>query len=182
MRTAFVQRAATDRWRELNMPDFMTPFDKDRQAPAPACGTDVAPVLRQPAAPPRSAWLAILRGMRGHCPRCDGASLFRNFLKPVAQCPACGQDWSHQRADDFPAYVAIFVTGHVMAPVIISLAQQDWLPLWGMMVLVLLLALGLVMATLQPAKGGIIALQWWFGMHGFKRGADEASAAEGEIG
>ncbi|WP_245626712.1 DUF983 domain-containing protein [Croceicoccus naphthovorans] len=29
-----------------------------------------------------------------------------------------------QRADDFPAYVSIFVTGHVMAPIIIALVQS----------------------------------------------------------
>jgi uncharacterized protein (DUF983 family) len=39
----------------------------------------------------------------------------------VPQCPACGQDWRGHRADDFPPYLAILVTGHVMAPVIIEL-------------------------------------------------------------
>jgi uncharacterized membrane protein YfcA len=28
-------------------------------------------------------------------------------------------------------------------------------------------ALALMIGLLQPAKGAIIALQWWFGMHGF---------------
>jgi uncharacterized protein (DUF983 family) len=25
----------------------------------------------------------------------------------------------------------------------------------------------MMLGMLQPAKGGVIALQWWFGMHGF---------------
>ena len=27
--------------------------------------------------------------------------------------PACGEDFSHQRADDFPAYLVIVVVGHI---------------------------------------------------------------------
>ena len=31
------------------------------------------------------------------------------------------------------------------------------------------LALVMLIALLQPSKGAVIALQWWNGMHGFKR-------------
>ncbi|OCC22500.1 hypothetical protein MB02_16460 [Croceicoccus estronivorus] len=123
--------------------------------------------------PPHSVWAAILRGLKGRCPRCNGARLFRKFLKPVDTCPACGQDWTPQRADDFPAYVSILVTGHVMAPVIIGLVQETQLPVWALATIAVTLALLLIIATLQPAKGGIIAMQWWFEMHGFQRDKPE---------
>jgi uncharacterized protein (DUF983 family) len=35
-------------------------------------------------------------------------------------------------------------------------------------------ATAMMLGMLQPAKGAIIALQWWFGMHGFKRERREA--------
>nr|WP_243853697.1 DUF983 domain-containing protein [Sphingopyxis panaciterrae] len=107
--------------------------------------------------------------MFGHCPRCGGAKLFRAFLKPVDHCSACKQDWTHQQADDFPAYVSIFLTGHIMAPVIIALVKDTSLSLPALAAIILPLMVGLMILFLQPAKGAIIALQWWFGMHGFPK-------------
>jgi len=118
---------------------------------------------------PATGWAAILRGGRGRCPRCGEARLFMRFLKPIPHCPHCGQDWSHQQADDFPAYVSIFVTGHLMAPLIIALTRDADLSVSALMALLLPLALALMIGLLQPAKGVIIALQWWFGMHGFRK-------------
>lgn|SRR3546814_4003377 len=112
---------------------------------------------------------AIYRGVRGRCPRCGGAKLFRAFLKPVDHCSACRQDWTHQQADDFPAYVSIFLTGHIMAPIIIALVKDTSLSLPALAAIILPLMVGLMILFLQPAKGAIIALQWWFGMHGFTK-------------
>ena len=118
---------------------------------------------------PASGWAAILRGLRGHCPRCGKARLFRRFLKPIPRCPQCAQDWTHQQADDFPAYVSILVTGHLMAPLIIALVRDADLSVPALMAVILPLAMTLMIGLLQPAKGAIIALQWWFGMHGFRK-------------
>ena len=38
------------------------------------------------------------------------------------------------------------------------------------------LALILIAALLQPAKGAIIALQWWMGLHGFEKPVRPAAA------
>src|SRR3546814_14807866 len=35
---------------------------------------------------------AIYRGVRGRCPRCGGAKLFRAFLKPVDHCSARSEE------------------------------------------------------------------------------------------
>lgn len=118
---------------------------------------------------PATGWASLLRGLRGRCPRCGEARLFMRFLKPIPLCPQCGQDWTHQQADDFPAYVSIFVTGHLMAPVIIGLTRDADLSVPTLLAIVLPLALVLMIGLLQPAKGAIIALQWWFGMHGFHK-------------
>lgn len=118
---------------------------------------------------PASGWEAIFRGARGRCPRCGETKLFRRFLKPGDHCTSCGLDWTHQQADDFPAYVSIFLTGHIMAPVIIALVQDTDLSLPALAAIILSTMLMLMIAFLQPAKGAIIALQWWFGMHGFEK-------------
>jgi hypothetical protein len=73
---------------------------------------------------PHSFGAALLRGARCRCPRCGEARLFRRWLKPYDTCPACTLDISGQRADDFPAYISIFVTGHLLAPVLIVLASD----------------------------------------------------------
>lgn len=118
---------------------------------------------------PHSFRSAVARGLRGRCPRCGEGTLFRKWLKPRDACPACALDLRPQRADDFPAYIAIFVTGHLLAPVIIVLASDFALTTMQMALVVFPLALVSIFATLQPAKGAVIAAQWWNGMHGFRR-------------
>lgn len=116
---------------------------------------------------PVSAWQAMARGIRFHCPRCGEGHLFDRFLKPVPTCATCDQDWTLQRADDFPAYVAIFVTGHLLAPLMILLGRDTELSVTAMLAILLPLAVVMMVGMLQPAKGAIIAVQWWFGLHGF---------------
>jgi uncharacterized protein (DUF983 family) len=116
---------------------------------------------------PDSFWNAAARGMRGHCPRCDGPQLFRKWLKPKERCNSCQLDLTPQQADDFPAYISIILTGHLLAPVMILLARDFTLEIWQMALIIFPLAIALMLAILQPAKGGVIAAQWWNGMHGF---------------
>lgn len=120
---------------------------------------------------------ALARGLRGHCPRCGEGSLFRKWLKPREACPACALDLRPQQADDFPAYIAIFVTGHLLAPVIILLALDFALTTLQMAAIIMPLAIAMILFQLQPAKGAVIAMQWWNGMHGFRRErADEVAS------
>lgn len=122
---------------------------------------------------PNSLWSAVGRGALGRCPSCGGGSLFRRFLKPIDRCGFCGQDWTHQQADDFPAYVSIFLTGHILAPLIIALVKDTELSVGALTAIIMPLAIVMMIGLIKPAKGAIIAIQWWFGMHGFKPGRDE---------
>jgi uncharacterized protein (DUF983 family) len=45
-----------------------------------------------------------------------------------------------------------------------------------MMLIVVTLAAALIAAILQPAKGGVIALQWWLGLQGFAGHAGKVEA------
>ena len=88
---------------------------------------------------------------------------------PVARCAGCGLDLTPQRADDFPAYISILLTGHLLAPVIVALVVGADLGPGALAAIILPLTLALMLALLQPAKGGVIAMQWWLGLHGFVR-------------
>lgn len=123
---------------------------------------------------------ALWRGIRGKCPRCGGTHLFARFLKPVERCRMCGQNWTLHAADDFPPYIAILLTGHIMAPVIIELGLHTGLPGWAMMLGVAVMAVMLLGAFLQPAKGAVIALQWWLGLQGFAQAPGKAEAGGGQ--
>ena len=122
---------------------------------------------------PEKASLYLLRGLRGRCPACGEGRLFRAFTKVVDRCPQCGEALYHHRADDFPAYLTIFLVGHLVVPIAmyVEIAYQPsyWLHtiLWAP--LVILLSIGL----LQPIKGMIVALQWHMGMHGFAAAKQE---------
>lgn len=128
-----------------------------------------APVLPTGCCLPSSAGQALWRGIKGVCPRCAGGALFARWLRPHEACPACAVDWTPQRADDFPAYIAILLTGHLLAPVIIALVVEcDLGPGW-LAAIILPLAVVVMLGLLQPAKGLVIALQWWHGLGGFVR-------------
>ncbi len=118
---------------------------------------------------PASVWEAAWRGVRFRCPRCGDAHLFARFLKPMPFCPACAQDWSYQRADDFPAYISMMVTGHLLAPLIIWLELSFAPPVGVLAGIIVPLAMTMMLGLLQPAKGAVIAMQWWSGMNGFVR-------------
>ena len=104
----------------------------------------------------------------GKCPRCGEAALFRKWLKPVDRCGHCKQDWSVQQADDFPAYIDIFVVGHLLAPVVIAMISGG-VSAWLTLAILLPVAIIMLLVTLQPTKGAVIAFLWWHGIGAFKQ-------------
>ena len=110
---------------------------------------------------------AVLLGLCGRCPSCTKAPLFERHLKPLDHCPFCGQDWTAQRADDFPAYLVILLLGHIVVPIMVA-ANMEWdLPQGWQMVLWPLLTAVLAVALIRPAKGAVIAAQWALRSGGF---------------
>ncbi len=57
--------------------------------------------------PARPLWEAMKRGFLGRCPHCGEGKLFRAFVKTADHCSNCGEEFSHHRADDLPAYLDI---------------------------------------------------------------------------
>jgi uncharacterized protein (DUF983 family) len=93
--------------------------------------------------------------------------MFRAYLKVADHCPSCGEDLSHHRADDFPAYIVIVIVGHIIVPLVLAVETRFGPPYWVHMLLWPALVIGLALLLLQPVKGAIVALQWAVGMHGF---------------
>jgi uncharacterized protein (DUF983 family) len=127
--------------------------------------------------PSRAVWPALRRGFAGRCPACGEGRQFRAYLKVAEACPACGETLSHQRADDLPAYLTIFVVGHVVVGALLAVEQTfDDVPVALHMAIWPALTVVLSLALLPAFKGATVALQWALRMHGF--GGPAAAAAE----
>ncbi len=125
---------------------------------------------------PVSLARALRRGFAMSCPNCGHGKLFRSFLKVADQCPTCGEEFFHHRADDFPAYLVIILIGHITVPAILVVEELFAPPLW-LQLTVWLPVIGFgALALLQPTKGAVVALQWQLGMHGFEASKDKRDA------
>ena len=136
-------------------------------------GADTVPARER-----RPVWQAMWRGLRCRCPHCGEGKLFRAFVKPVDHCAVCGEDYTHQRADDFPAYITITIVGHIVLGGFLAVETlfilSNWVHLAIWVPLTILLSIGL----LQPVKGAIIGLQWANYMHGFGGETDDQEPRE----
>jgi len=115
------------------------------------------------------------------CPNCGEGHLFGRFLKVADHCEVCGEDFSPQRADDFPAYLVIIVVGHVVVPALLAMEVAYAPPAWLQLAIWLPLTLFSALGLLQPTKGAIVGLQWQTRMHGFEetRAKRDGKAADG---
>jgi uncharacterized protein (DUF983 family) len=111
---------------------------------------------------------ALLRGFTMRCPHCGEGKLFGRFLKVIEHCPMCGEEFSHHRADDFPAYLVIVVVGHITVPALFAVEVAFAPPIWLQYLIWLPFITFAALALLQPTKGAVVALQWHLGMHGFE--------------
>ena len=116
---------------------------------------------------------AVLRGWRRRCPNCGAGPMLRGYLKVRDNCPVCGEELHHHRADDGPAYMTILIVGHLLAPILLF-TYTKWRPE------PLVMAVGFTIGTvalslylLPRLKGAMVALQWANRMHGFSARAND---------
>jgi uncharacterized protein (DUF983 family) len=101
---------------------------------------------------------AIGRGIMGRCPGCGKSHLFNGFLKVVKECSNCGAPLGLARADDAPPYFTIFITGHVIVPLLFVVDRMGEPPIWLMSAIFLPLTAILALALIRPVKGGTVGL------------------------
>jgi uncharacterized protein (DUF983 family) len=112
--------------------------------------------------PALSTKLSMLRGARFRCPNCGKGKLFRAYLKQVDHCAVCGAALGEIRADDFPTWATVILTGHLLLP-IAFLSQNFDLPLGVQLAFWLPLTLAITLFLLPRCKGAIIGLMWAMG-------------------
>jgi uncharacterized protein (DUF983 family) len=111
---------------------------------------------------------AVMRGLMGRCPNCGRGQMFSRFLKVADRCPACGEEFFHQRADDFPAYLVILLVGHIVVALELFVETEYAPAIWLQIAVWVPVTIGLALGLIQPIKGAVIAMQWFGGMHGFE--------------
>jgi uncharacterized protein (DUF983 family) len=110
---------------------------------------------------------AMGRGFLGRCPHCGKGRLFGRFLKVADSCDACGEEYHHHRADDLPAYLVIFIVGHIVLPAFVLGYMLFDLSTWQHLAIWVPLTVIMSVGLLQPVKGAVVSLQWALRMHGF---------------
>lgn len=110
---------------------------------------------------------AVLRGWRRRCPNCGSGPMLRGYLKVRENCPTCGEEFHHHRADDGPAYMTILIVGHLMAPLIL-IVFTTWRPdPWTLASVFSVGTVAVSLFLLPRLKGAFVAFQWAKRMHGF---------------
>lgn len=128
----------------------MTPFEAQTGV--------IVPTASVPAR--RDTFLAVRRAAGGRCPNCGKGRLFGSYLKPVETCAHCGEDLSHIRADDGPAWLTILIVGHLIVAAVLTIDGWAGWPLWAAMTFYPTLAIVLSLALLPVAKGVFIGAIW----------------------
>lgn len=115
---------------------------------------------------------ALMRGWKRRCPCCGGGPMMKGYLTVRDECPVCGEELYHHRADDGPAYLTILIVGHLMAP-ILGAVFVAFRP--DPLVLIAIFATGTVALSLYLLprfKGMMVAFQWAKRLHGFGKDQD----------
>jgi uncharacterized protein (DUF983 family) len=115
----------------------------------------------------RSIKQAMWRGFQVRCPACGQGHLTTSYLKVAPTCNACGEDLSHQRADDAPPYFTIMVVGHVVIPLLWFVERYYAPPMLPQIIIWPIIIAALSLWLLPRVKGTIVGLQWATKMHGF---------------
>ena len=128
--------------------------------------------------PPRNTVQAIWRGLIGRCPECGQGRMFRAYLKVSDRCPVCREELHHQRADDAPPYITMFIVGHIVVALLLA-AEVFFadVSLWLEALVFCLATAALSLLLLPRIKGALVALQWSLRMHGFGSGEIKDASA-----
>lgn len=117
--------------------------------------------------PRRPLLRAMWRGARSRCPNCGQGALFSSYAKSVHTCRHCGEEIHHHRADDLPAYLNVFIVGHIVVAGFLMVERVTNWPGWVHLALWIPVTIALAIALIPPIKGIVIGIQWANRMHGF---------------
>jgi uncharacterized protein (DUF983 family) len=124
----------------------------------------------------RPLWRSVARGFMGRCPHCGEGRLFSSYIKVVDRCEHCGEEMHHHRADDLPAYLVVFIVGHIVVGAFMGVEAMVDLSTWEHLAIWVPITIASSLALLRPVKGAVVGLQWAFYMHGFGETPDVIEA------
>lgn len=106
-------------------------------------------------------WAWIFRcGLKGLCPKCGKASMFRKWLKLQTKCPSCGLDYAFAAPDDGPAFFSLCIVAFPLTFFVVWLQVRFEPPFWVHLITsVPLMVIGCVW-PLQHIKGWLVASQF----------------------
>lgn len=110
---------------------------------------------------------AMVRGFCSKCPCCGETSIFESALTIKDKCEVCEQDFTHHRADDLPAYLNIFIVGHVVIGFAMVMMSYKLMGMWATTFSTAFLCILVGVILMRPLKGMVVGNQWALGMHGF---------------
>lgn len=125
---------------------------------------------------------SLFRGAALKCPACGRGAMFRRYLKVADDCPACGEELHHHRADDAPAYFTIVIVGHIVVSLVLAVEMAYRPALWIHAALWLPLTVILTLLFLPSVKGALVGLQWALRMHGFDPNAKDEEVESFDVG
>ena len=106
---------------------------------------------------PPTPFLAALRGI---CPRCGNAPLFRSLAGLQPKCRSCGLDFAGFNVGDGPAAFLIFIVGGIVVALAIWVELAFSPPFWVHILLWVPLAAVLTIGLLRLGKGLLLALEY----------------------
>jgi Uncharacterized protein conserved in bacteria len=99
-------------------------------------------------------------GLKGLCPKCGQASMFRKWLKLQTKCPSCGLNYNFAAPDDGPAFFSLCIVAFPLTFFVVWLQVAFEPPFWVHLVTsVPLMALGCIL-PLPYIKGWLVASQY----------------------
>ena len=107
---------------------------------------------------------ALGRGLLGRCPSCGQTHAFKGYLTVVPECLVCGAPLGKLRADDAPPYFVVFLTGHIVVPLLFLMETSLHPALWVHAAIWLPVSLVLALVLLRPVKGATLGLMLKLGM------------------
>ncbi|HUN39154.1 MAG TPA: DUF983 domain-containing protein [Acetobacteraceae bacterium] len=108
----------------------------------------------------KTIWTGIRRGLALRCPNCGRGRLYAGYLRIRSPCEVCGTDNTMYPSDDFPPYVTILLSGHIIIPSFIVTDNAYALPFWIEGAIFLPITLILCLLMLPVTKGATVGLCW----------------------
>ncbi len=102
----------------------------------------------------------VTAALRGLCPRCGAAGLFRGAVSFAPKCGTCALDYTQFNVGDGPAAFLIMIVGAIVTICAVSLQLSVEPPFWVHIILWVPLTAALVVGLLRLAKGALLVLEY----------------------